>query len=143
MSSAVAQDASPAPTEASGLAYRGWRVIAALFVILFFTAGGGFYVFPVFIGAMRAELGWTMAQISLGAALFAIVFGVTSAFVGAAMARLGARRVMLLAVALAGVGSARASTISSTPTRCSAFPTHRPPVLVAFPLRASACRPGH
>jgi predicted MFS family arabinose efflux permease len=103
MRSAVAQDANPAPTEASGLAYRGWRVVAALFVILFFTAGGGFYVFPVFIGAMRAELGWTMAQISLGAAVFAIVFGLTSAFVGAAMERLGARRVMLLAVALAGV----------------------------------------
>jgi len=103
MNSAVAQQANPAPTEASGFAYHGWRGVAALFVILFFTAGGGFYVFPVFIGAMRAELGWTMAQISLGAGVFAIVFGLTSAFVGAAMERFGARRVMLLAVALASV----------------------------------------
>ncbi|MFN7988043.1 MAG: MFS transporter [Thermoanaerobaculia bacterium] len=102
MNSAVAQQADPAPTETSGWAYHGWKGVAALFVILFFTAGGGFYVFPVYIGAMRAELGWTMGQISLGAAVFAIVFGLTSAFVGAALERFGARRVMLLSVALAG-----------------------------------------
>ena len=52
--------------------FHGWKLVAALSVILFFGMGGSVYVFPVFIVSFQAEFGWNMTQISAGAALFAI-----------------------------------------------------------------------
>lgn len=80
--------------------FHGWRLVGALFTILFFAGGGGFYVFPVFIESFQAEFGWSMTQISAGAALFAIVMGLSNPVVGALFARFGARKTMLVAAAL-------------------------------------------
>ena len=80
--------------------FHGWRLVGALFVILFFCAGGGMYIFPVFIESFQEEFGWTMTQISAGAALFAIVMGFSNPIVGQLFARFGARRTMLVAGAL-------------------------------------------
>ena len=52
--------------------FHGWKLTGALSVILFFTAGGSMYVFPVFIESFQQEFGWSMTQISAGAAIFAI-----------------------------------------------------------------------
>ncbi len=89
--------------------FFGWRLIGALGVILFFMGGGGLYVFPVFIESFQAEFGWTMTEISAGAAVFAIVMGISTPFVGVLFARIGARATMLIAatmVALASLGYA-------------------------------------
>jgi MFS family permease len=83
-----------------GGVFHGWKLVGALSVVLFFTAGGGLYVFPVFIGSLQAEFGWSMTQISAGAAGFAIVMGFANPVVGAFFARFGARRTMLLAAVL-------------------------------------------
>jgi len=80
--------------------FHGWKLVGALSVILFFTAGGSIYVFPVFIGSFQEEFGWSMTQISSGAALFAIVMGLSNPVVGTLFARFGARRTMLTAAAL-------------------------------------------
>lgn len=80
--------------------FFGWRLIGALGVILFFTGGGGFYVFPVYIESFQAEFGWTMTEISAGAAAFAIVMGISAPFVGVLFNRIGARRTMLIAAVL-------------------------------------------
>ncbi len=77
--------------------FHGWKMVGALSVILFFIAGGGFYVFPVFIEPLQAEFGWTMTQISSGAALFAIVMGFSNPVVGSMFARFGARKTMITA----------------------------------------------
>ena len=71
--------------------FHGWKLIGALSVILFFAAGGSIYVFPVFIESFQAEFGWSMTQISSGAALFAIVMGLSNPVVGTLFARWGAR----------------------------------------------------
>jgi MFS family permease len=89
--------------------FFGWRLVGALGVILFFTGGGGFYVFPVFIESYQAEFGWTMTEISAGAAVFAIVLGISGPIVGVLFARIGARATMLIAavtVAIATLGQA-------------------------------------
>jgi len=83
--------------------FHGWRLSGGLLAILFFTGGGGFYVFPVFIDSLQKEFGWTMTQISVSAGIFAIVFGVSSPVVGILFVRLGARKTMLIAAAIAGL----------------------------------------
>jgi MFS family permease len=83
-----------------GAFFHGWKLVAALSAILFFTAGGGFYVFPVFIGSLQEEFGWSMTQISSGAAVFAIVMGFSNPVVGTLFARFGARRTMMTAASL-------------------------------------------
>jgi MFS family permease len=88
---------SKPPEEA---AFHGWRLVGALSVVLFFTAGGGLYVFPVFIASFQAEFGWSITQISTGAAAFAITMGLCNPVVGALFARFGARRTMLAAASL-------------------------------------------
>jgi MFS family permease len=86
-----------------GETFYGWRLVGALCVILFFTGGGGLYVFPVFIGPFQEEFGWSMTQISSGAALFAIVMGLSNPVVGFLFARFGARSTMLVAATLATI----------------------------------------
>jgi len=51
--------------------FHGWKLVGALSCILFFTAGGGLYVFPVFIGSLQQEFGWSMTQVSGTGAVFA------------------------------------------------------------------------
>jgi MFS family permease len=87
-------------SEREGKIFFGWWMVAALLVILFNTAGTGFYVFPVFISSLQAEFGWSMTQISGGVALFAIMMGVASPVVGILVGRFGVRKTMLVAAIL-------------------------------------------
>ncbi|MCP5112337.1 MAG: MFS transporter [bacterium] len=82
--------------------FYGWYMVAAMFVVLFFTGGAGFYVFPVYIGPLQQEFGWNMTQVSLAAGVWAIVFGLSGPLIGALIARIGLRRTMLVAAVLAG-----------------------------------------
>ncbi|MEW6440452.1 MAG: MFS transporter [bacterium] len=77
--------------------FYGWWVTAALFCVLMFTGGGGFYVFPVYIDSFLKEFGWSMTQVSSAAALWAIVFGFSAPVVGTLIARFGVRKTMLTA----------------------------------------------
>jgi MFS family permease len=98
-SPAAAASASPRPPPEEE-AFHGWKLVGALSVVLFFTAGGGLYVFPVFIASFQAEFGWSITQISTGAAAFAITMGLSNPVVGALFARFGARRTMVAAASL-------------------------------------------
>jgi MFS family permease len=89
-----------APAQQLQGTFFGWRLVGALGVILFFTGGGGFYVFPVYIESYQAEFGWTMTEISTAAAAFAIVMGISGPLVGVLFARFGARATMLMAAAM-------------------------------------------
>lgn len=80
--------------------FHGWKMVGALSVVLFFGAAGLMYVFPVFIESFQAEFGWSLTQISSGAAVLAIVMGFSNPVVGAMFARFGARRTMLVSASL-------------------------------------------
>jgi MFS family permease len=86
-----------------GKVFFGWWMVLALFAILFNAAGMGFYTFPVFIGPLQAEFGWSMTQISAGVAVFAIVMGIASPVIGILLGRCGVRRTMLVSAALASL----------------------------------------
>ena len=88
---------SDAAAERADGTFFGWRLVGALGVILFFTGGGGLYVFPVFIESYQAEFGWSMTQISAGAAVFAVVMGLSGPLIGVMIGRFGARTTMLIA----------------------------------------------
>ena len=77
--------------------FHGWKLVGALCVVLFFTAGGGLYVFPVFIVSLQEEFGWSMTEISISAALFGIAMGLSNPLVGNLFGRFGARKTMLIA----------------------------------------------
>jgi len=85
--------------------FHGWKLTGALSVILFFTAGGSMYVFPVFIESFQQEFGWSMTQISAGAAIFAIVMGLSNPVVGTLFVRWGARATMLTGATLLALTS--------------------------------------
>jgi predicted MFS family arabinose efflux permease len=85
--------------------FFGWWLVLGLFLILFNTAGMGFYVFPVFIGPLRAEFGWSMTQISTGVAIFAVTMGLSGPAIGLLLGRFGVRKVMLATALLAGLGN--------------------------------------
>lgn len=82
-------------------AYFGWWIVVAAFLNLFFVVGIIFYGFPVFYPYFVESLGLTRAQLTQGfllGFLFAgLPFGVLA---GAMIDRIGARRVILIGVAL-------------------------------------------
>ncbi|HME09841.1 MAG TPA: MFS transporter, partial [Bryobacteraceae bacterium] len=81
--------------------FYGWYLAAALFLIMVFTGGIGFYVFPVFVGSLHSDLGWSITQISGAIGLWAIVFGLSGPLVGAMSERFGPRKTILAGAALA------------------------------------------
>jgi MFS family permease len=102
-----------ASTEQVQGGFFGWRLVGALGIILFFTGGGGLYVFPVFIESFQAEFGWTMTEISAAAAVFAIVMGISTPIVGVLMARIGARPTMLTAASVVALSAVAYASLSS------------------------------
>jgi predicted MFS family arabinose efflux permease len=80
--SASAQDAR------SGRVFRGWRVVAGVFVMLTVAAGIGFYGLSVYLRALTVEQGFTVGTVSAATACFFVVGGV----VGLPVASWTARR---------------------------------------------------
>jgi MFS family permease len=91
------------PRGRRGETFFGWWIVLALFWSLVHTTGMGFYVFPVFVGPLQAEFGWSMTQISTGVALSTIAFGVSGPVVGVLIGRFGIRATMLGGVLLASL----------------------------------------
>jgi MFS family permease len=91
------------PSERRGEMFFGWWIVLALFWSLVHTTGMGFYVFPVFIGSLQAEFGWSMTQISTGVAISTIAFGVSGPVIGVLIGRFGIRATMLGGALLASL----------------------------------------
>ena len=99
--------------QSRGELFHGWKLVGALSVTLFFAAGGAMYVFPVFVGSFQEEFGWSMTQISIGAAVFAIVMGFSNPIVGVLFSRFGARNTMLVAACLLALCTLAYSVLTS------------------------------
>lgn len=76
----------------------GWPVVAAGFVCLTVAAGIGFYVFPVFLGSVQEEFGWSLTSISGAVTLWGIVGAIFSPLCGRWIDSFGARKVMVFGV---------------------------------------------
>ncbi|NIA12464.1 MAG: MFS transporter [Nitrospiraceae bacterium] len=82
--------------------YYGWRIVALMFFTLFFTAGHGFYTFSVYLPRLIETLECDVFSATIAIAVWAVVVGLSSPFVGVFMQRFGARKVLITATAAAG-----------------------------------------
>jgi len=93
-----------APAAATpGLPFRGWFVVGATFVVLFFAYGLQFS-YGVFVGGMSRELGWSRAETALPYAIYVFSYSALSAFTGRATDRHGPRRVVSVGAVLLAIG---------------------------------------
>ncbi len=83
--------------------FYGWWMVGALYLIVLNTGGMGFYCFPVFVQSLIDEFGWTMTQISVAAALWAIVYGFSGPVIGILIARFGVMKTMLGAAVISSL----------------------------------------
>ena len=83
--------------------FRGWRVVAAAFSVLFLAYGLQFS-YGVFIRGMSAELGWGRAVTALPYSIYVFLYSALSALTGRATDRLGPRPVITVGAVLLGVG---------------------------------------
>lgn len=84
--------------------HRAWWVAAITFATL--LAAGGFRSSTgALLEPLESEFGWSRSTTSGAVSLNLILYGLTAPFAAALMERLGLRRVVILALALVGVGS--------------------------------------
>ncbi|GAB4334692.1 MAG: MFS transporter [Candidatus Abyssubacteria bacterium] len=103
-------------TEAHGRkVFYGWWIVAASFIVVFFGTGIGFYSFGVFVKPLEAEFGWTRERISVGVALWALIYGFSGPVIGNFLQKYGARAVMTLAALVSGAGYIIFSWLQSYP----------------------------
>ena len=91
-------------SRASGL-YHGWLVVAAAFLVALFGFGLGFYGPGIYIVALRARHGWSIAELSSVITTY-YVLGASLLFflVGSLFELYGARKVLVVGIVAMGVG---------------------------------------
>lgn len=78
----------------AGRIFYGWYLVGALAVILFLSAGLGFYSQGVFVTPLEDEFGWSRGEISAAMAISTIVSGVSASVVGVLLGRVRVRVLM-------------------------------------------------
>ena len=83
--------------------FRGWRVVAAAFSVLFLSYGLQFS-YGVFVSGMTAELGWSRAVTALPYSIYVFLYSALAAVTGRATDRFGPRPVISIGAVLLGLG---------------------------------------
>ena len=84
--------------------FYGWWIVLACFIISFFVGGVIFFGFTAFFEPIRAEFGWSYAQISFAASLRGIEMGLLAPLVGFLVYRFGSRALIFCGTIAAGSG---------------------------------------
>src|SRR5262245_61126931 len=100
----------PSPSRSDRLHYA-WIVLAATTFVLL-TAGGVRAAIGVFIKPLEAEFGWSRTALSFAVAVSIALYGVTGPVVGRLADRWGPRWVLVVGVALVGVGTALGAVVT-------------------------------
>ena len=61
--------------------YYGWKIVAAIFVLLTFTSGLSFYNHAIYLNALAAQPSFTVGIASMSVSIFFLTGGVTGLFV--------------------------------------------------------------
>jgi MFS family permease len=84
--------------------FYGWWIVVACFFISFYVGGVIFFGFTAFLEPIRAESGWSYAQISFAASLRGLEMGLLAPVVGFLVYRLGSRTLILCGTITVGAG---------------------------------------
>lgn len=84
--------------------FYGWYIVAAGLILSAYNAGAFVYGFTALINPLAAAFGWSYAQISLAISFRGLEVGALDPFLGAAVDRWPARRLMLIGVSICGLG---------------------------------------
>ena len=88
-----------------GEIFYGWRVVLAAGIGLLLASGPTLVVtFGVFLKSLSQEFGWSRTQLSLAVSLYTIAGSGAALFIGRLVDQWGARRVIMPAVVLSGLG---------------------------------------
>lgn len=105
---------STQPAGDSGRRFYGWRVVAAIFVVMTVSSGLGFYNVSVFLNALVRDSGYAVGTASLMTALFFLVGGLSGLVVGRLIDRFDPRFTICAGALLAGGGMIAIGNASST-----------------------------
>jgi MFS family permease len=86
--------------------FYGWKIVAALFVILAFTSGLGFYNHSVLLTALAGEEGFPLAVVSSAVSVFFLVSGFSGLVIGSLLERYDVRFIIAFGALLASVSLA-------------------------------------
>lgn len=92
--------------------FHGWRVVAACFVIAAVAWGLGTFGASVYLQALTAARGWSVADVAFAITLFYLVSALTQRSVGRGIDRWGPRPVLLLGTVSMTLGVAAIGQIT-------------------------------
>ena len=84
--------------------YYGWWVVAACFLIAFYTGGAVFFGFTAIFEPIAKEFGWSYAQVALAASIRGMEIGLMAPLVGMLIDRIGPRKLMSVGMVIAAIG---------------------------------------
>ncbi len=115
---------------------QGWRVIAALWVVMFFTIGSTISTIGVFFNPLIHQFGWSHEQVSRLATAYILCMGVTAPAAGWMLDRVPAQLPMGVGVTAVAAGYLLASRAGSLAALIAAF------ALIGAGVGASSLVPG-
>ncbi len=86
--------------------FRGWGVLAGLFITMTVTSGLGFYAQGVFLDALVAEQGFSVGVAGAGTGVFFAASGIAGYYAGRLLALFDARLVMTVGSLIGATGMA-------------------------------------
>ncbi len=84
--------------------FRGWIVLAGIFLVMTIGSGFAFYAQGVFLDALVEEQGFSVGTASAGTGVFFLVSGIAGYFAGGLISRYDIRAVMCFGATVAAVG---------------------------------------
>jgi OFA family oxalate/formate antiporter-like MFS transporter len=115
----------------SNTLYRGWWVLAGLFLVYAASNGILMHTLPIIYPALMDEFGWTATQVTTPASILFVIAAIASPPTGILLDRFSARRVILFGAIAMVAGLFAFSYISEL--------WHMIAVYVVFALALSAC----
>lgn len=84
--------------------FDGWKVVAAVFLMLVVNAGIGFYGLAIYLEALTDERGWTTGSVSLGTSIYFIVGGLVGRLSAPVIEKRDVRIVVAVGAVFGGLG---------------------------------------
>ena len=93
--------------------FRGWIVLAGLFVVLTVSSGFAFYAQGIFLDALVREQGFSVGMAGAGTGTFFVSSGIAGYFAGGLISKYDARSVMTVGAFIGAGGLALIARIST------------------------------